>query len=555
MNAIRKVSILPFSFLLLVTVVAQIPSSKIERNYDSLKKITTVRLTPVQIAADQGKYHSLHISPSFKYPSEIFAKPDIIDFELQTVVKGRLDTDLYVVFIIDGETVFLSSSRWGIKRPVPGRVWMGERLVFRMRYETLVRLSTAKKAAIKMDGISFEFSDEHKSLLNLAEGRYIARMDADDVSLPVRLERQVGFLEQHAGVGILGTGFRHCFASGRDGDDQGVPATHELIRWALCFHNCLCHPSVMMRRDTIAQLGFYSPEFAHARTTTSGSAQSRPWRRPTCRNPCSGIVSPRRGSKTHTEAQSAAHLRLMKIMIERVLARSVPLDEIAALRCIETHAWERDFERVAAAERLLGELHRGFSLRTKLSALERAWLAADVRLKRGILLADGFRIDPLRVAARPWWAWRSVTVGGIVRLSRRAVQRVLRSLRARARAADELLFRGAVRQLLYRPAKDLIRAVSSGRRANGSRGTGGRVGQDAADGNGSSRAPAFGSGRVSWPQGNGPRRVVIWGHPLHSHTHSYIHAGFARAFEYLGFEVLWVSGSRRPAATFSTASS
>lgn len=165
MSAIRKVSILPVSLLLLGTIAAQVPSPKIEKNYDGQKKITTVRLTPVQLARDKGKYHSLHISPSFNYPGEIFAKPDIIDFELQTVVKGRLNTDLYVVFMIDGETVFLSSSRWGIRRPVPGRVWMGERLVFRMTYETLTRLSGAEKAAIKMDGISFEISDEHKNLL------------------------------------------------------------------------------------------------------------------------------------------------------------------------------------------------------------------------------------------------------------------------------------------------------------------------------------------------------------------------------------------------------
>jgi hypothetical protein len=35
------------------------------------------------------------------------------------------------------------------------------------------------------------------------------------------------------------------------------------------------------------------------------------------------------------------------------------------------------------------------------------------------------------------------------------------------------------------------------------------------------------------------RRVIVWGHPLHSHTHSYVHAGFARAFEALGAETIW----------------
>ncbi|HJZ24262.1 MAG TPA: hypothetical protein VJ201_07440 [Candidatus Babeliales bacterium] len=35
-------------------------------------------------------------------------------------------------------------------------------------------------------------------------------------------------------------------------------------------------------------------------------------------------------------------------------------------------------------------------------------------------------------------------------------------------------------------------------------------------------------------------KVIIWGHPLHSHTHSYIHEGFYRAFKHLGYEVYWV---------------
>lgn len=35
-------------------------------------------------------------------------------------------------------------------------------------------------------------------------------------------------------------------------------------------------------------------------------------------------------------------------------------------------------------------------------------------------------------------------------------------------------------------------------------------------------------------------RVIIWGHKLHSHTHSYIHWGFYRAFKQLGYETYWV---------------
>ncbi len=41
-------------------------------------------------------------------------------------------------------------------------------------------------------------------------------------------------------------------------------------------------------------------------------------------------------------------------------------------------------------------------------------------------------------------------------------------------------------------------------------------------------------------------RVVIWGHKLHSHTHSYIHHGFYKAFKHLGFQVYWFDDNSFP---------
>jgi len=138
---------------------------EIESLYDEVKDKTTVRLAPVQISGDNGKYRSLQMAPAFTYPGKEPRMPEIIDFELRTVVRGRLDTDLYVVFVIDGEKVFLSSNRSAIKRPVPGRVWLGERLVFRMPYETFVKVTKAKALEIRFDEVRFALSEENLRML------------------------------------------------------------------------------------------------------------------------------------------------------------------------------------------------------------------------------------------------------------------------------------------------------------------------------------------------------------------------------------------------------
>jgi hypothetical protein len=152
---------------MLTSAIAQETVSNVETSYDAAKGKTTVKLAPVQISGEREKYISLHMSPAFSFPGHQFATPAIIDFELQTVVRAKLlSTDLYVVFMIDGEKVFLSSNRWAVKRPVPGRVWVGERLVFRMPYETFVKITKAASVEIKFDAVTFSLGETQKQALH-----------------------------------------------------------------------------------------------------------------------------------------------------------------------------------------------------------------------------------------------------------------------------------------------------------------------------------------------------------------------------------------------------
>ncbi len=100
--------------------------------------------------------------------------------------------------------------------------------------------------------------------LRVAQAELIARMDADDISSPNRLEKQLEFLKDNPAVDVIGTnmvGFRS------DGSTLNFeyPSTHEEILAAMLFFNPIAHPTVMMKKRVITMLDpFYQTRFLHA---------------------------------------------------------------------------------------------------------------------------------------------------------------------------------------------------------------------------------------------------------------------------------------------------
>lgn len=172
----RMISLILITLLLLTSAVGPQPiaakksvqTAQIETKYDAAKDMTTESLPPLQVSGEKDEYYSLHVAISFDYPGRTFKAPEFFRFEIRSVVKGRkLNPDLYVVFLVDGETIHLSSNRWAVKHPVRGKSWIGERMVFRMPYDTFVKLTKAKAVAIRMGYARFDLAE--RSLQRLRE--------------------------------------------------------------------------------------------------------------------------------------------------------------------------------------------------------------------------------------------------------------------------------------------------------------------------------------------------------------------------------------------------
>ena len=95
--------------------------------------------------------------------------------------------------------------------------------------------------------------------LKQTRAELIARMDADDISKPTRLQEQVRFLRQNPEVAVVGTAFE---VFGKDTRNKiiSMPVQDKTIRRYLPFRFCFCHPSVMFKKEIIENAGGYKAQ-------------------------------------------------------------------------------------------------------------------------------------------------------------------------------------------------------------------------------------------------------------------------------------------------------
>jgi glycosyltransferase involved in cell wall biosynthesis len=99
--------------------------------------------------------------------------------------------------------------------------------------------------------------------LQLAKGKYVARMDCDDISVSNRIEKQIEFMENNPEVGICGAWVTTI------GEKTGYVWKYDLeyddIKATLLFKSAFAHPTVMMRTSLLREHNLYYDEnFVHA---------------------------------------------------------------------------------------------------------------------------------------------------------------------------------------------------------------------------------------------------------------------------------------------------
>jgi hypothetical protein len=98
--------------------------------------------------------------------------------------------------------------------------------------------------------------------LDRASGAFVARLDADDVALPERLERQVDRLRADSHTAVVGSAVTDLDEQGRHGRTHVLPSGATAVRWHALFSSPFFHPTVLVDRDALAANDLrYDPAF------------------------------------------------------------------------------------------------------------------------------------------------------------------------------------------------------------------------------------------------------------------------------------------------------
>ena len=113
-----------------------------------------------------------------------------------------------------------------------------------------------KRITLLKNAVNLGNYPSRNSGMALARGKYICVMDADDVALPARLERQFNYMERNPDTGICGTFIQNI----PSGFCPQFITDDELLKVAFLSDNYCSHPSLILRKEFLTRYGLHYNE-------------------------------------------------------------------------------------------------------------------------------------------------------------------------------------------------------------------------------------------------------------------------------------------------------
>ncbi len=236
--------------------------------------------------------------------------------------------------------------------------------------------------------------------IELARGEYIARQDADDISFPERLRRQVDYLDKNPHVGVVA-----AWVNARSADDHvdrvwRSPESPMLIRWSLLFGNCLAHPTTMFRRQICIDANGYDETFRFAQDFEL-------WTRLSSRTMfacltqvlCERRVHEDMIGLQHREEQESAVCDLLQKSVADLLGTPPESELIRSLFRAEQGLALPSSHDVLKVTRLIERMFADFVARYRPSGRERQAVARDCGWKIGRLAQRNLSLWPAAALA------------------------------------------------------------------------------------------------------------------------------------------------------------
>src|SRR5688500_18170797 len=113
----------------------------------------------------------------------------------------------------------------------------------------IVRSYSDKRIKLIQKPINTGYTESLNMAIDLAKGKYIARMDSDDLSLNDRFEKQYRYMEQYPEVLVLGGSYQILGTN----DIVSLPVTHQEAAVVSLMHVLVAHPTVFIRKQLFDQ--------------------------------------------------------------------------------------------------------------------------------------------------------------------------------------------------------------------------------------------------------------------------------------------------------------